>query len=75
MSKPTLQEVVDFIKEASSPEQPRKKGEWCWTRNSRCKYVELVVDMRDGEFTILDRDRKKISFEDLKYQLERSNET
>jgi len=68
MNNPTLQEVVDFIKQASSPEQPRKKGEWCWTKNTPCKYVEIVIDMRDGGFTILDRDRNIMSFEALKYQ-------
>lgn len=64
-----LQEVIDFIKSTSSIKYPRKDKQWCWTKNSQCKYVELVIDMRDGEFTILDRDRHRISFEDLKRQL------
>jgi hypothetical protein len=61
-----LDEVVEFIKWAS------KKGEhnWSWTasKNWDCKYVELRFDMRDGAFVIRDRNGKRITFDELKYQ-------
>lgn len=37
---------------------------------SRCKYVSLRFDMRDGAFIILDRDGKRIEFQELKKELE-----
>lgn len=44
------------------------RGEWTWTANSRCKYVELRIDMRDGGCIIKDREGVRISAEQLAYQ-------
>lgn len=41
---------------------------WQWINNSRCKYISLRIDMRDGGFIIVDRDGTRISFDQLKYQ-------
>lgn len=45
-----------------------RKGEWKWTANVRCKYVNLHIDMRDGGCIIEDRDGVRISPEDLAKQ-------
>jgi len=44
-------------------------GAWTWTRNSRCKYVDIKFDTRRGAYRILDRDGHQITFEQLTYQL------
>jgi len=41
---------------------------WWWSRNSKCKYVSVRIDMRDGNCILSDRNGKRISVEDLKYQ-------
>ena len=41
---------------------------WSWLNNSRCKYVSVRFDMRDGAFVLLDRDGKRISLKDLENQ-------
>ena len=42
--------------------------DWSWISNSKCKYISLKFDMRDGAFVILDRDKNRITFEELKKQ-------
>lgn len=59
-----LDEVIRVIKEQSHPD-----SEWCWAYNARCKYVSLRIDMRDGGFILLDRYNKRISLDDLKWQI------
>ncbi len=70
-----LQEVIDFIKEASgertyTPGGDRIGGKlyWSWVKNPCCKYVGIRIDLRNGAFVILDRDGQRISLEQLKYQ-------
>lgn len=46
----------------------KHNGEWEWARNSRCKYVNLRVDMRDGHCVLADRDAVPITFDELEYQ-------
>ena len=41
---------------------------WSWVMNSKCKYVELRVDMRDGGCIIKDGEGNRINPEDLAYQ-------
>lgn len=45
-----------------------RDGEWTWTRNARCKYVELCIDTRAGLYAIKDRDGERISLADLTFQ-------
>lgn len=59
-----LDEVMSFVKEAI---KDPFEG-WQWINNSRCKYVDIRIDMRDGGFIIKDRDGKRISFDQLKHQ-------
>jgi hypothetical protein len=47
---------------------------WCWSKNARCKYVELRIDMRDGHCFISDRDGNDITLEELAYQHGEANE-
>ena len=72
-----LDEVVNFIKLASSDPQYNSEGNhipgktyWSWIKNSKCKYVSIRFDMRDGAFVICDKDGNRINFSDLKYQYE-----
>lgn len=46
----------------------KQAGKWQWYANSRCKYVELRIDMRDGGCIIRDREQVRISPEELAYQ-------
>lgn len=43
-------------------------GRWTWTRNTRCKYVDLKLDTRRGAYCILDRNGEQITFEQLRWQ-------
>ena len=45
-----------------------RAGKWNWFANSKCKYVELRVDMREGSCIIKDRYGKRIDPKDLAYQ-------
>jgi hypothetical protein len=47
---------------------------WTWIANSRCKYIDLRIDMRDGATILMDRDGNKISIEELTYQHGRDND-
>jgi hypothetical protein len=42
-----------------------KSKKWCWTKNSRCKYIEVRIDMRDGNCLVRDRNGIDISLEEL----------
>jgi hypothetical protein len=44
---------------------------WSWVLNSRCKYIDIRIDMRDGAFILHDRDMERISIDQLKYQYEK----
>jgi len=43
-------------------------GSWSWTRNARCKYIELRIDMRDGKCLIRNRDGLTITLGELQRQ-------
>lgn len=43
-------------------------GDWTWVWNTRCKYIELRIDMRDGHCLIRDKDGHLITLEQLEYQ-------
>lgn len=34
---------------------------WQWTKNFRCKYITVRIDMRDGGCIIMDRDGERIT--------------
>lgn len=53
-----IQDVLDKV----------KTFEWSWTKNSRCKYINVRIDMRDGHCYITDREGKEIKLEELQYQ-------
>lgn len=41
---------------------------WKWGLNTRCKYINLTIDTRSGECTLMDRDMKEVSLDELLYQ-------
>lgn len=49
--------------------------DWKWINNSRCKYISLRIDTRDGHCVIYDRHGKPITMNELKYQYGEDNET
>lgn len=59
-------EVTAEIKKLSC-ENATMSG-WHWPMNTRCKYISLRIDMRDGAFVLLDRDGKRITLEQLRWQ-------
>ena len=68
-----LVRVIDVIKrsaashcfkEAKDPDLKK----WFWYKNSKCKYIDLRIDMRDGAFTLRDREGDLISIEQLEQQ-------
>jgi hypothetical protein len=53
--------VIDVIEAA-------KRGDWCWSGNSQCKYIDLRIDMRDRGCLLKDRDGNEITIDDLRQQ-------
>jgi hypothetical protein len=45
-----------------------RAGEWQWFSNTRCKYIELRIDMRDLGCIIRDREKVRISPATLAFQ-------
>lgn len=60
----TWDSIDDFIAVLTS----MRAEQWKWYANTRCKYVELRVDMRDGGCIIRDREGKRIDPKQLAYQ-------
>ena len=58
-----LDETIALIKKLSAED-----SEWTWIRNSKCKYVDIRIDMRDGAFVLRDRDGNRISLKQLAEQ-------
>ena len=47
------------------------KVNWTWASNSRCKYITIRIDMRDGAACITDENDNEISAKDLARQCKR----
>lgn len=60
----TWDSIDDFI----AVLEAMRADKWKWWWNTRCKYVELRVDMRDGGCIIRDREGKRIDPKQLAYQ-------
>jgi hypothetical protein len=61
-----VDDIVPVLKAA-------RAGEWHWYENSRCKYIELRIDMRDLGCIIRDREKVRISPATLAYQYSKSD--
>ena len=46
-----------------------RAGKWQWFSNSRCKYIELRIDMREGGCILKDREGKRIDVADFAKQV------
>jgi hypothetical protein len=57
----SFNEVVPILKAAQA-------GTWHWYENTRCKYIELRIDMRDLGCIIKDREGLRITLQTLAYQ-------
>lgn len=64
--------VWDHVDDALAVIEMARAGKWVWMENSRCKYIDLRIDMRDGGCLIRDAKGNRINPEDLRKQL--SNE-
>lgn len=58
----------DHIKDVLVTLKAMSKGEWGWSANSRCKYIEIRIDTRSGHCILYDRDRIRITPEQLAFQ-------
>lgn len=58
----------DHIKDVLPVIEDMRRKKWSWAMNSRCKYIELRIDTRDGGCIIMDRDGERISLDQLKRQ-------
>lgn len=56
-----LKDVVGVVKESFD-------GQWTFTRNNQCKYINVRIDMRDGKCVLMNRFGDLISLKDLQYQ-------
>ena len=65
-NKDTLREVSAFIDELAAKEN----HSWSWVKNWDCKYIDIRVDMRDGHFTMRNKEGVRITLDELKYQRE-----
>ena len=67
-----LETVTELLKLAVDDEKggyPTNPKGWSWVKNPKdVKYVTIRIDMRDGGFVILDRNKERISLEQIKYQ-------
>lgn len=61
----TWDSIDDFMRVMEAA----KAGNWAWYKNSKCKYVELRVDMRDGGCIIKDRHGNRIDPNELARQI------
>lgn len=67
-----LSEIIPALLDIASDDHKK----WTWCLNTRCKYVRVEIDTRDGGFArISDRDGNKISLTDLKRQFVLSVQT
>jgi len=57
-----LKELVEGVAEVVN----NKK--WRWASNTRCKYVSIRIDMRDGHAILLDRNNQLITLEQFERQ-------
>jgi len=46
----------------------QKSNSWHWSKNTRCKYIQIYLDTRDGLCTIKDRYGKYITLDELIFQ-------
>lgn len=61
-----IEDVVEVIKAS-------REHNWSWARNTSCKYLNVRIDMRDGGCVILNRDGKRISPDQLRWQYSAEN--
>lgn len=64
-----LPERWSAIKDVMAVLQKAMDNEWSWSSNTRCKYVDLKIDMRGHSCQIRDREGIIIPIEKLKFQL------
>lgn len=46
----------------------RDEYKWTWGMNTKCKYISIRIDMRDGGCILNDRNGNRIEIADLEYQ-------
>lgn len=66
---PAPPEPWDSVKEVMAVLQKAMNGEWGWYANTRCKYIDLRIDMRGHSCQIKDREGNPISLQKLQHQL------
>jgi hypothetical protein len=59
----------DHVDDVLAVIERMRSGEWYWGSNSRCKYIELRIDTRDGGCILRDRESVRITPAQLAKQL------
>lgn len=54
-----IQPIIDFL---------NNKEDWLFIYNHKCKYINIRIDMRGGDFRLSDRHDNLITLDDLKQQ-------
>lgn len=58
----------DHIDDVLRVLQLARAGKWSWFGNTRCKYIDVRIDMRDGCCVLKDREGKRIDLATLSKQ-------
>ena len=66
--KPPDPQKWDDTKRVIEVLQQAMASEWNWSSNTRCKYIDLRIDMRGHSCQIKDREGIAITVEKLKFQ-------
>lgn len=62
--------VWDHIDDVLPVIELARAGKWVWFENSRCKYIEIRIDLRDGGCILKDREGQRIDPATLRHQYE-----
>lgn len=60
--------VWDHVADVIAVLKRVKSRNWFWWKNSRCKYIDVRIDMRDGGCLIRDKFGNRINPSDLAHQ-------
>lgn len=76
MSRPwtPFTELADAIKKVVAEIDAADRRKWWWSRNKRCKYINICIDMRDGHCVLSDRHGERITIDQLREQVPRPHE-
>jgi len=60
--------IAEIVRKAVPSNAKKERPMSSWTKNNRCKYIELRIDMRTGACLLYDRDGQTIDMDVLRKQ-------